>query len=83
MGRVPPVMTCIIISYDEKFNLCTCFLSVSLSSFSAFWQAENAIRAQPHIRQRSKRFGYICVGTRKIYEAQVFPNLIIVKKAYF
>ena len=83
MGRVPPLMTCIIKPYDEKFNLCICFLSVSLCSFSAFWQAENAIRAQPHIRQRSKCFGYICVGNRKIYEAQLFPTLIIVKKTYF
>ena len=76
-------MTCIIMSYDENFNLCTCFLSVSLCSFSAFWQTQNAIRAKHHIRQRSKRFGYICVGTRKIYESQLFPTLIIAKKADF
>ena len=46
-------------SYDEKFNLGTCFLSVSLCSFSEFWQAENAISAQQNIRKQtvcSKRF---------------------------
>jgi len=52
-------MTCISMSYDEKFNLGTCFLSVSLCSFSEFWQAENAISAQQNIRKQtvcSKRF---------------------------
>ena len=28
---------------NDESNLCTCFLSVSQCSFSAFWQAENAI----------------------------------------
>ena len=28
-------------------------------------------------------FGYICVGTRNIYEAQLFPTLIIDKKLIF
>jgi hypothetical protein len=57
--RIHPVMTCINMSKDENFNLCTCFLSVSLSSFSAFRRAENAISAQPYIRLQipySKRF---------------------------
>jgi len=39
-------------SYDEKFNLCTCFSSVSQCSFSAIWQAEIAISAQPQINQQ-------------------------------
>ena len=30
---------------DEKFNLCTSFLSVSQFSFSGLWWAENAITA--------------------------------------
>jgi len=45
-------MTCISMSYDEKFNLRTCFSSVSQCSFSAFWQAEIAISAQPQINQQ-------------------------------
>jgi len=45
-------MTCISMSYDEKFNLCTGFSSVSQCSFSAFWQAEIAISAQPQINQQ-------------------------------
>jgi len=39
-------------SYDEKFILCTCFSSVSQCSFSAIWQAEIAISAQPQINQQ-------------------------------
>ena len=62
--RLPPLMIRISMSYDEKFNLCTCFLNVSVCSFLAFWQAENLISAQPHIRQQivcSKRFWiYLC-----------------------
>ena len=38
--------------YDEKFNLCTCFSSVSQCSFSAFWQAEISILPQPQINQQ-------------------------------
>ena len=57
-------MTCIRMSDDEKFNLYTCFLSDSQCSFSAFWQAEIAISAQPHIHQQvvcSKRVWiYLC-----------------------
>jgi len=56
---LPPLMTCISMSYDEKFNLCTLFLSVSLCSFSAFWQSENAISVQHNIRKQivcNKRF---------------------------
>jgi len=45
-------MTCISMSYDEKLNLCTCFSSVSQCSFSAFWQAEISISAQPQINQQ-------------------------------
>jgi hypothetical protein len=45
-------MTCISMSYDEKFNLCTCLSSVSQCSFSAFWQVEIAISAQPQINQQ-------------------------------
>jgi hypothetical protein len=44
-------MTCISMSYDEKFNLCTCLSSASQCSFSAFWQAEIAISSQPQINQ--------------------------------
>jgi len=44
-------MTCISMSYDKKFNLCTCFSSVSQCSFSAFWEAEIAISAQHQINQ--------------------------------
>ena len=57
--RLSPLMTCISISYDEKFNLVTCSLNVSLCSFSLFWQAENVISAQHNIRKQivcSKRF---------------------------
>jgi len=57
--RIHPLMTCINLSNDENFNLCTCFLSVSLSSFSAFRRAENAISAQPYVRLQigyTKRF---------------------------
>ena len=39
-------------SYDEKFNFCTYFSSVSQCSFSAFWQAEIAISPQPQINQQ-------------------------------
>jgi len=39
-------------SYDENFNLCSCILSVSLCSFSAFWQPENGISAQQNIRKQ-------------------------------
>jgi hypothetical protein len=39
-------------SYDEKFNFCTCFSSVSQCSFSAFWQAAIAISSQPQIIQQ-------------------------------
>jgi len=39
-------------SYDEKFNLCTYFSSVSQCSFSAFWQAEIAISDQLQINQQ-------------------------------
>jgi len=38
-------------TYDEKFDLCTCFSSVTQCSFSAFLQAEIAISAQPQINQ--------------------------------
>jgi len=44
-------MTCVSMSYDEKFNMCTCFSSVSQCSLSAFGQAEIAISAQPQINQ--------------------------------
>jgi len=39
-------------SYDEKFNLCTCFSSVSQCSFSAFWLSEIAVFPQPQINQQ-------------------------------
>jgi hypothetical protein len=73
-------MTCRSIAYEEKFNLGTCSLCVSLCSFSAFWQPENEISAQHNIRQQivfSKRFGYIYFGIRNNYEAQLFPTPII------
>jgi len=41
--------------YVEKFNLCSCFSSVSQCSFSAFWQAEIAISSQPQINQQVVR----------------------------
>jgi hypothetical protein len=65
---------------EEKFNICTYFYGVSLCSLSAFWRAENAISAQPNIRQILyvvNNFGSICVGIRKIYGAHQFPTLII------
>jgi len=67
--RLTHLMTCISITYDEKFNLCTCFLSVSLCSFSVFWKPQNAISSQHIIRKQivcSKRIGYICFGIRNI-----------------
>jgi len=39
-------------AYDDKFNFLTCFSSVSQCSFSAFWQDEIAISAQPQINQQ-------------------------------
>jgi len=38
--------------YDEKFNLCSCFSSVSQCSFSAYWQAVIAISPQTQINQQ-------------------------------
>jgi hypothetical protein len=67
---------------DEKFNLFTCFLSVSLCSFSAFWRAENAISAHHNIRHKLyvvNDFGYVCVGIRKIYLGHLFPLLLLRK----
>jgi len=64
-------MTCLNMSYDEKFNLCTSFLSVSFCSFLAFWQAQNAISGQHNIRKQivsSKRFRTLFWDC-KIYEA--------------
>jgi len=62
--RIPLPMTCITIPNDEKFNLYTSFLSVSLCSFSAFWRAENANSAQTNIRQKlyvvNNFFIYLC-----------------------
>jgi len=68
-------MTCISMSYDEKFNLCTCFSSVSQCSFSAFWQAEIANSAQPQINQQvvsSTHFWIYLTSTTK-HELQ--PNI--------
>jgi len=38
--------------YEEIFILYTCYSSVSQCSFSAFWQSEIAISAQPQINQQ-------------------------------
>jgi len=56
---IQPLTTCLSMSNDEILNLCTCFLSVSLCPFSAFWRAETAISAHLYMRQQivcSKRF---------------------------
>jgi len=49
-------------SYVEKFNLCTCFSSVSQCSFWAFGQAEIAFLLNPKLINRLcvvHIFGYI------------------------
>ena len=81
--RIQPPMTCISMANDEKFNLYTSFLSVSLCSFSEFWQAENAMSAQPHIRQKivcCKQFSlYLCLDYKNQRNPPLY-NLIIAKR---
>jgi hypothetical protein len=73
-------------SDDEKFNLYTCFLSVSQCLFPAFWQAEIAISAQHHIHQQvvcSKHVWIYLFGNRKFYKPSTFPILLLREKLIF
>jgi hypothetical protein len=67
-------------SNDEKFNLCTSFLSVSQCSFSAFWRAENAISAHSSTGRMKSEILYILVLRLEISTKTTPFSLLLLQK---
>ena len=70
-------------SNDEKFNLCTSFLSVLQCSISAFWQAENAISVNSQTGRMNSKIFYILMLRLEISKNTTSISILLLQKCDF